>query len=370
MSSTGSIPPSLPTNADVASSQSNNNNNCNAPTEDPSSIPPQGFYISDDVVSEEAWEDIRVYLGLSTTGGTESSSTCNPSSIEINGFCDDRNGDGRNNNNNHQDECGLSEHAAPITTTRNTEIPWESTPSPQNRPVAQFGFRYDYERDIVVPPTANDDDDDNNNTKAGGEEIVPKIPDVFHHLLLRPYHDDIRNKLKSSSDISSSSRRRRRSNSEFTQCIVNVYRPSTPVTIVEESKSSDPEKPSTETTRTTPTPTTNKSCSSIPWHVDDPQFGPEILVFTFGETRPLHMRLKNEDHNGDNDNGNDANTNETKRSNDHDCCNNHGFSYFTAYPSHRSCYVLSGPARDKWQHSVPSGSGWRVSITFRTLRTT
>lgn len=363
MRNTGTIPPSLPINDDTASSQrNNNNNNCKTPAEDPSSLPPEGFYTSADVVSEEAWEEIRVYLGLSTMGGTESSSTGNPKSIEIDGFCGNTsNGDGHNKN--HQEECGSSD-AAPITTTRNTEIPWESTPFPQNRPVAQFGFRYDYERDVVVPPANYDD----GNNKAGGEETVPKIPDVFHHLLLRPYHDGIRTKLQSSDNSSS-----RSSISEFIQCIVNVYRPSiTMAVVVDESKSSDPGTTSSETTRTapTPTPTTNTGCSNIPWHVDDLQFGPEILVFTFGETRPLHMRLKNEDNSDDNDNGNDESSNETKHSNGHDCRSNDGFSYFTAHPSHRSCYVLSGPARHKWQHSVPSGSGWRVSITFRTLRTT
>jgi hypothetical protein len=343
MRTSGTIPPSLPTNADTASQSSNNN--INTP-EDPSSFPPEGFYILTGVVSEEAWEEIRVYLGLSTTGVTKSSSTGNPS-IEIYGFCGNSNGDGHNNNNNNnnhnQDDCGSD--AATIAMTRTVEIPWESTPFPQNRPVAQFGFRYDYERDVVVVPPENDDD----NNKGGGEETVPKIPDVFHHLLLRPYHDDIITKSKSGNNSSSSS------SNEFTQCIVNVYRPSTTMAVVNESKSSDPE--------TTATITATTSCSSIPWHVDDPQFGPEIIVFTFGETRPLHMRLKNEDNSDENDNGNDA-SNETKHS------RNDSFSYFTAHPSHRSCYVLSGPARHKWQHSVPSGSGWRVSITFRTLRTT
>lgn len=34
----------------------------------------------------------------------------------------------------------------------------------------------------------------------------------------------------------------------------------------------------------------------------------------------------------------------------------------------RSGYVLSGPARWQWQHSIPPGKTARYSITFRTLR--
>jgi alkylated DNA repair dioxygenase AlkB len=34
----------------------------------------------------------------------------------------------------------------------------------------------------------------------------------------------------------------------------------------------------------------------------------------------------------------------------------------------RSAYVLSGPARSEWQHSIPGVDALRYSITFRTLR--
>jgi len=34
----------------------------------------------------------------------------------------------------------------------------------------------------------------------------------------------------------------------------------------------------------------------------------------------------------------------------------------------RSAYVLSGPARREWQHSIPGCKDLRYSITFRTLR--
>ena len=270
---------------------------------------PEGFSISTDVVSEEAWDEIRSYLGVSTIPrqfDEQKDDDRTVPSITIDGIGAYSNAEG----------CGV----LGVTTKTSSEIPWESTPFPQNRPVAQFGFRYDYEKDVVVPPPK---DGYNSNV---GEKVVPKIPDVFQRLLLRPYQSSVKTKLK---DV------------EFTQCIVNVYRPSTTVMVEDDSNPSESETKSTACT------------SSIPWHFDDPQFGPEILVFTFGETRALHMRLKHE--------GTDNDSIE-KIGNDED---EKDFSYFTAYPAHRSCYVLTGPARHKWQHSVPSGSSWRVSITFR-----
>ena len=38
----------------------------------------------------------------------------------------------------------------------------------------------------------------------------------------------------------------------------------------------------------------------------------------------------------------------------------------TAEP--RSAYLLSGPARDEWEHSIPGVEGLRYSVTFRNLR--
>ena len=34
----------------------------------------------------------------------------------------------------------------------------------------------------------------------------------------------------------------------------------------------------------------------------------------------------------------------------------------------RSAYVLGGPARSTWQHSIPPVKSLRYSVTFRTLR--
>lgn len=36
----------------------------------------------------------------------------------------------------------------------------------------------------------------------------------------------------------------------------------------------------------------------------------------------------------------------------------------------RSAYILSGPSRNRWQHHIPPVNERRLSITFRTLRTT
>jgi alkylated DNA repair dioxygenase AlkB len=35
----------------------------------------------------------------------------------------------------------------------------------------------------------------------------------------------------------------------------------------------------------------------------------------------------------------------------------------------RSAYLMTGPARTQWEHSIPPVSAHRYSITFRTLRT-
>ena len=351
---------------------------------------PEGFSVTKDVVSEEAWEEIRSYLGLRVDvaadnddndddddddddigiGKTSCASPCWDNDIHIIDLDDlDRDGNEKYNDDlmNH---CRSS-----------SEILWESTPPPQNRPVAQFGFRYDYERDIVVVPV---DDEENltvpmqkDNEKeetttdryfdasakvaAAAAAAVPKIPELFKRLLLRPYcihsagiviqddgiNDDDEDEIKTSVGI-------------FTQCIVNVYRPTTTTT----TTTTSPKEISRDYNDETATDSSNNiNGSHIPWHIDDHRFGPVIIVFTFGETRPLNMRLKkhnnndNYDYDGiDDDDGDDG---------DVDCCKKE--SYFTAHPPHRSCYKLSGSARTQWEHSIPTGTGWRVSITFRSV---
>ena len=86
-----------------------------------------------------------------------------------------------------------------------------------------------------------------------------------------------------------------------------------------------------------------KSDDAIPYHVDDiVGFGPTVLVYTFGECRPLHFRSMVDD-------------NPSKRT-------------YTAYPKHCSRYLLRADARYFWEHSIPVGKKDRVSITFRSIK--
>jgi alkylated DNA repair dioxygenase AlkB len=110
---------------------------------------------------------------------------------------------------------------------------------------------------------------------------------------------------------------------QYTQCIINVY----------------------------------EAQHKIPWHVDHEYFGDKVLVYTFGEERPLLLRkpvsIKDESLvNGS------IGLKEPEE----------GYAFHTAYPRHSSKYVLQGVARNEWEHSVPSGNGKRVSITFRSWR--
>ena len=41
---------------------------------------------------------------------------------------------------------------------------------------------------------------------------------------------------------------------------------------------------------------------------------------------------------------------------------------FTLIPEPRSAYLLRGPARSEWEHSIPPVEALRYSITFRTLK--
>jgi hypothetical protein len=160
------------------------------------------------------------------------------------------------------------------------QIPWERSTFSQNRPVAQFGAHYDYVQDKVVVDRSS----------TGGTSPLP-IPEILQQLLQNDGE---------LSDVSS-----------YTQCIINVYDSTT--------------------------------FSHIPWHVDDPAFGPTVVVYTFGQERPLYLRRKSQ--------------------------NGHNYIHYTAYPRHLSRYILSNEARDLWEHSVPTGgTDWRISITFRSLR--
>jgi alkylated DNA repair dioxygenase AlkB len=45
-----------------------------------------------------------------------------------------------------------------------------------------------------------------------------------------------------------------------------------------------------------------------------------------------------------------------------------GWERYSLTAEPRSAYLLSGPARDEWEHSIPEVAALRYSVTFRTLR--
>jgi DNA oxidative demethylase len=76
--------------------------------------------------------------------------------------------------------------------------------------------------------------------------------------------------------------------------------------------------------------------SGIGWHRDAPMFGDAVVGVSL--RAPCRMRFRRE--------GETA----------------------AIELAPRSAYVLSGPARTLWQHSIPATKDLRYSITFRTLR--
>ena len=77
----------------------------------------------------------------------------------------------------------------------------------------------------------------------------------------------------------------------------------------------------------------------IGWHRDAPTFGPALVGVSLGAFSRLRLRS---------DDG------EERRS-------------FELDLEPRSAYVLGGPSRSEWQHSIPPVKELRYSITFRTL---
>ena len=218
--------------------------------------------------------------------------------------------------------------------TMSYPIPWEI--GGQSRKVAQFGsLWYDYERSCVV---SFDDDE------ADQEGRVAKIPSPLRTLLrldeplALPGH--------SSSGSSSTIH-------NFTQCIINVYDAET----------------------------------IIPWHVDDEMFGSIVLVFTFGEDRPLYLRRLKKTNKSDDkaptttDSNNSSNANSDSSllwkqfralewSENPEILDPSRYEYYVARPRHGSRYILSGDVRSGWEHAIPPGKGRRISLTFRTEKKT
>lgn len=81
--------------------------------------------------------------------------------------------------------------------------------------------------------------------------------------------------------------------------------------------------------------------ATIGWHRDAPPFGPTVVGVSLGADSELRFQRRLA-----------------------------GVRYVHQLPlPRRSAYVLGGPARSAWEHSVPAVTELRYSLTFRTLRT-
>jgi alkylated DNA repair dioxygenase AlkB len=107
--------------------------------------------------------------------------------------------------------------------------------------------------------------------------------------------------------------------------------------------------------------------NEIPWHVDHEYFGEMILVYVFGDNRPLLFRKQKTSN--DEYICRDLRTARTDDSAAHHFdSEDSSFVYMTAYPLHCSKYILRDSARTMWEHSIPKGKAERISITFRSWR--
>jgi alkylated DNA repair dioxygenase AlkB len=80
--------------------------------------------------------------------------------------------------------------------------------------------------------------------------------------------------------------------------------------------------------------------ATIGWHRDAPPFGPTIIGVSLGS--PSRMRFQRK---------------------------LGGYRYLHDQQLEpRSAYVLSGPARSAWEHTIPATKDLRFSVTFRTIR--
>ena len=80
--------------------------------------------------------------------------------------------------------------------------------------------------------------------------------------------------------------------------------------------------------------------ATIGWHRDAPPFGPTVVGVSLGADSELRFQRR---------------------------CKGVRYVHQLALPR-RSAYVLGGPARSAWEHSVPAVPELRYSLTFRTLR--
>jgi alkylated DNA repair dioxygenase AlkB len=78
--------------------------------------------------------------------------------------------------------------------------------------------------------------------------------------------------------------------------------------------------------------------AAIGWHLDKPMFD-DVIALSFLSTCTLRFRRKQEE----------------------------SWERWSTQVMPRSAYVLRGPSRGRWQHSVPPVSELRYSVTFRNL---
>lgn len=79
--------------------------------------------------------------------------------------------------------------------------------------------------------------------------------------------------------------------------------------------------------------------AAIGWHRDRPVFG-DIIGVSFGSPCRFRFRRKRTD----------------------------GWERMAVNLAPRSAYLLRGPVRDAWEHSIPPAGQLRYSVTFRTAR--
>lgn len=82
--------------------------------------------------------------------------------------------------------------------------------------------------------------------------------------------------------------------------------------------------------------------AAIGWHRDAPAFGETVLGVSLLTDEVMRFRREHET----------------------------GFEMFKQPVARRSLYVMSGPARSQWQHSLAAAKSDRYSITFRMVRPT
>jgi alkylated DNA repair protein (DNA oxidative demethylase) len=80
--------------------------------------------------------------------------------------------------------------------------------------------------------------------------------------------------------------------------------------------------------------------AGIGWHRDAPTFGPQVVGVSLGSSCRMRFQRQTEDRR----------------------------RVFELELEPRSAYVLAGPARSAWQHSIPATKETRYSLTFRSLR--